>query len=192
MPIEYPAPRSLTNRGQGEFLLEISNKIPAIESAEPHWPDASAAVYQAKQAIAMNGTPWIATRYQTVYADSPGAIAAPTAGLHFTPELLSRLDDAGIERVMVTLHVGIGTFKPDSRRRLSKITRCTRKAFRSIPPRRISLNRAKARQSPDRRRRHHIRPGFGKPARRSAIRRRIGPDVDLSFIRHIAGNTSAR
>ena len=50
--------------------------------------------------------------YQTVYAARDGAIAAPTAGLHFTPALLSALDDAGIARVTVTLHVGAGTFLP--------------------------------------------------------------------------------
>ncbi|MEY2833952.1 MAG: hypothetical protein RLZZ574_3211 [Cyanobacteriota bacterium] len=51
-------------------------------------------------------------RYQTIYAEQPGAIAAPTAGLHFTPELLAQLQRQGIEQTQITLHVGIGTFRP--------------------------------------------------------------------------------
>lgn len=51
-------------------------------------------------------------RYQTLYASREGAVAAPTAGLHFDLELLRRLDDSGIGRAEVTLHVGAGTFQP--------------------------------------------------------------------------------
>lgn len=51
-------------------------------------------------------------RYQTVFARVRGSVAAPTAGLHFTPELLAALEDRGIERTEVTLHIGYGTFKP--------------------------------------------------------------------------------
>ncbi|MDR2765291.1 MAG: S-adenosylmethionine:tRNA ribosyltransferase-isomerase [Tannerella sp.] len=50
--------------------------------------------------------------YQTVYSKIKGSVAAPTAGLHFTPETLSALDDQGVEREEITLHVGAGTFKP--------------------------------------------------------------------------------
>jgi S-adenosylmethionine:tRNA ribosyltransferase-isomerase len=51
-------------------------------------------------------------RYQTVYAREPGSVAAPTAGLHFTEELLGELDSRGVMRVGITLHVGYGTFQP--------------------------------------------------------------------------------
>lgn len=51
-------------------------------------------------------------QYQTVYAKQPGAIAAPTAGLHFTPELLQKLRDRNINQAFITLHVGVGTFRP--------------------------------------------------------------------------------
>ena len=52
--------------------------------------------------------------YQTVYADIPGSVAAPTAGFHFTESLLARLNESGIKRESITLHVGAGTFLPVS------------------------------------------------------------------------------
>jgi S-adenosylmethionine:tRNA ribosyltransferase-isomerase len=51
-------------------------------------------------------------RYQTIFANQPGAVAAPTAGLHFTPEIVEKIRERGIEICQLTLHVGLGTFQP--------------------------------------------------------------------------------
>jgi S-adenosylmethionine:tRNA ribosyltransferase-isomerase len=69
-------------------------------------------------------------RYQTVYAREPGAVAAPTAGLHFTDELLAALASRGIERASVTLHVGYGTFEP---------VRATDLAQHRVEPERVTV-----------------------------------------------------
>lgn len=59
-------------------------------------------------------------RYQTVYAKYDGSAAAPTAGLHFTPELLDRIRDMGVSIAEVTLHVGLGTFRPVKEKEVCK------------------------------------------------------------------------
>lgn len=65
-------------------------------------------------------TPEDRERYQTVFAREPGAVAAPTAGLHFTQRLLEEIEAAGVEIARVTLHVGIGTFKPVAAERIEE------------------------------------------------------------------------
>ncbi len=62
--------------------------------------------------IDRSDSPTDRTRYQTVYARESGSVAAPTAGLHFTPEILTQLRQRGIETAEITLHVGLGTFQP--------------------------------------------------------------------------------
>ncbi|WP_448582063.1 tRNA preQ1(34) S-adenosylmethionine ribosyltransferase-isomerase QueA [Thermaurantiacus sp.] len=98
--------------------------VEKLAEGEVHWRFASPDPLEValEKAGTMPLPPYIARRraidardradYQTVYAKTDGAVAAPTAGLHFTPELLARLDAAGVARETVTLHVGAGTFLP--------------------------------------------------------------------------------
>jgi S-adenosylmethionine:tRNA ribosyltransferase-isomerase len=86
------------------------------------------------------GEDW--TRYQTVYADRPGAVAAPTAGLHFTPELLAALGAQGVELHRVTLHVGPGTFRPVRAWRLAE-HRVEAERFEVSPATAAAVSRAR-------------------------------------------------
>jgi S-adenosylmethionine:tRNA ribosyltransferase-isomerase len=101
----------LQNRGGGEYLLGISTDLAAAEILD-RLGQMPLPPYIKRDKRHDDRDALDRERYQTVYARSAGAVAAPTAGLHFTEELLQRLDDAGIRRAMVTLHVGLGTFKP--------------------------------------------------------------------------------
>jgi S-adenosylmethionine:tRNA ribosyltransferase-isomerase len=88
------------------FILNFHSDIPAIEVFERfgHVP--------LPPYIERDDQAEDADRYQTVFADKAGAVAAPTAGLHFTDDLLARLKSKGVQIAKITLHVGAGTFKP--------------------------------------------------------------------------------
>jgi len=102
--------RLLEDLGAGRYLLAVSPPAPAVQILE------AAGFTPLPPYIRRDGTddPADRTCYQTVYADRPGAVAAPTAGLHFPPQLLADLAAIGIQTVRLTLHVGLGTFQPVS------------------------------------------------------------------------------
>ncbi len=92
-------------RRQGEFYL-LDFNVPVVDYLERHG-DVPLPPYIQRPPEAADEE-----RYQTVYASAPGAVAAPTAGLHFDDELLGRVRDKGVAVTPVTLHVGAGTFQP--------------------------------------------------------------------------------
>ena len=103
---------------QGEAVLKIESDRPLMEILDeegvPPLPPYIERREQTPEQIAEDKI-----RYQTVYASEPGAAAAPTAGLHFTPELLDTLKANGIHKAELTLHVGLGTFRPVSTERIT-------------------------------------------------------------------------
>jgi S-adenosylmethionine:tRNA ribosyltransferase-isomerase len=104
----------------GELLLEIViNKGPGRWLMKPSLPGAPSHLLERFGHVPLppyirggKDGPADRDRYQTVYAERPGAVAAPTAGLHFTPRVFERLQERGVDVAFVTLHVGLGTFQP--------------------------------------------------------------------------------
>lgn len=90
----------------GNRLIRLVTDLPVQEALERHGH------VPLPPYIERDDEPLDRERYQTVYARSPGSVAAPTAGLHLTDELLGRLEEKGVVRTAVTLHVGVGTFRP--------------------------------------------------------------------------------
>jgi len=114
---------SKSPKAGGILVLEDGSELQVLERREGffHLRSATADLMQLLKTLGHMPLPPYITRedtdadrrrYQTVYAETPGAVAAPTAGLHFDEELLGRLKDKGIESTTVTLHVGAGTFQP--------------------------------------------------------------------------------
>lgn len=105
----------LARLGSGRALLRLIHDGPLLEILDQEGVPPLPPYIKRPHAIAQRDQVAVdRDRYQTVYARVPGAIAAPTAGLHFTPDLLECLRRQGVERASVTLHVGLGTFKPVS------------------------------------------------------------------------------
>ncbi len=105
--------RAIVEGRRGEFfLLRFDTDVNAVMERIGHVP--------LPPYIAHADAAEDAERYQTVYAARPGAVAAPTAGLHFTRELLDRLRARGVELATLTLHVGAGTFQPVRTRNLAE------------------------------------------------------------------------
>ena len=105
--------RLISRDEEGTWSAQPSSTRPAAELLETHGLVPLPPYMHREQPDAED-----IERYQTVYARSPGSVAAPTAGLHFTPDLLSACEARGVNRGFVTLHVGVGTFRPMTATRL--------------------------------------------------------------------------
>ena len=99
----------LVSRESDHFIISLSWSQPQLSFAEVlHLAGAVPLPPYIKRSVETSD----AERYQTIYAHLPGSVAAPTAGLHFTPFVMQQLEERQIESLFVTLHVGAGTFKP--------------------------------------------------------------------------------
>ena len=136
--------RILENRGEGEYQIEIDLPEPA-EALLNRIGRMPLPPYIKRDKDFDRRDNLDRDRYQTVFARNPGAVAAPTAAFHFTPELLAALDIRGVERAFVTLDVGIGTFRPVNSSTLEAHTMHT-EAYSISPEAADALNRAKSEQ----------------------------------------------
>ncbi|MEZ6085457.1 MAG: S-adenosylmethionine:tRNA ribosyltransferase-isomerase [Phycisphaerae bacterium] len=98
-------------RGMWQLQLATAKPKSAAQILERAGPHAPSAVHQTNKGADDHDVE-DSNRYQTIYADKPGAVAAPTAGLHFTEPLLEKIKNANVATHYVTLHVGYGTFAP--------------------------------------------------------------------------------
>lgn len=104
--------RVISRISEKKWLLDFKLSLPFAEFLEQHGAPPLPPYIKRRE----EGTRWQALtdreRYQTIYAQIPGSVAAPTAGLHFSPEILTALAGRGIPVARITLHVGYGTFSP--------------------------------------------------------------------------------
>ncbi len=130
--------RVLEKFEDGSRLFEVSGKILEILDKYGHVP--------LPPYIRREDTPLDEKRYQTVFAEVPGSIAAPTAGLHFEEPILEALREKGVEIKFIILHVGLGTFKPIKTETVEE-HRMDREYFEIPEDTREALNEARARGS---------------------------------------------
>jgi S-adenosylmethionine:tRNA ribosyltransferase-isomerase len=104
--LEGAAQATMVARHENLFELEFADETPVIDLLEQHGHMPLPPYMKREDQLEDR------ERYQTVYNSEPGAVAAPTAGLHFDEALLAKLDEKGIQKAFVTLHVGAGTFQP--------------------------------------------------------------------------------
>ena len=123
----HPAEGEKVVVGQGLTLTLLSRLGEGRWSVRPDASESAESLLEAHGTVPLPPyirkgveSPGDRARYQTVYAEVPGSAAAPTAGLHFTPEVFDRLDARGVGLVDVTLHVGIGTFRPIEAERIDE------------------------------------------------------------------------
>ncbi len=97
----------MTKETDGTFLMQFNDDDATVRAKANQYGEVPTPPY-----IKIDQSAELKNRYQTVYAKEEGSVAAPTAGFHFTPELIEKLEQKGVQFAEVTLHVGLGTFLP--------------------------------------------------------------------------------